>query len=161
MNMTSPDLIKDQSNIIKKETVLFVCTGNTCRSPMCAALFNHKYAGLTRYAISAGMSLPGNPISSNACFALREYGVPSTKNNDYEHHLSIALDEKMVRGAEIIIGVTSSHAMKLIMDYPAYASKITSFKSDIFDPYGGDEETYKFCLKKIDDALKEMFTENE
>ena len=42
--------------------VLFVCTGNTCRSPMCAALFNDRYAGLTRHAVSAGLMV-STPIA--------------------------------------------------------------------------------------------------
>ena len=144
---------------MKKDTVLFVCTGNTCRSPMCAALFNHKYAGLTRVAISAGLCANGGPISSNAAFVLREYGVKSAGDNDYRSHISRNVTEEMMHTADLVVGVSSQHALALISRFPAYASKITSFPKDIFDPVGGDEETYRFCLKLIDKALSEMFSE--
>ena len=67
----------------------------------------------------------------------------------------------MLANASLIVGVSSSHAMSLIMNYPQFASKITSFSKDIFDPFGGDDEMYAYCLKTIDSALSEMFTEDK
>ena len=146
---------------INKEKILFVCSGNTCRSPMCAALFNHKYAGLTRVGISAGLSADGSAISPNALFALREYGVKVSSVNDYKTHVSVSVDEQTIRDSSLVVGVTSAHALTLISRFPEYASKITSFSKDIFDPFGGDDEIYAYCLKTIDSALSEMFTEDK
>ena len=152
---------KNATPEIKKDAVLFVCSGNTCRSPMCAALFNHKYAGLTRHAISAGLSTGGEKISSSAVYALKKYGVKSTVDNDYENHVSRTVTAEMIDSAVTVIGVSSAHALSLIMRYPQYATKITSFDTDIFDPYGMDDEVYAYCLKKIDDALGKMFSSKE
>lgn len=146
---------------IKKDEVLFVCTGNTCRSPMCAALYNRKYAGLTSVGLSAGLSADGLPISKNAVLALREHGVQSDSYNNYESHISRTVTREMLESASIVVGVSSSHAMTLIMRFPEFASKITSFARDITDPFGGDEECYKRCLADIDIALGEMFASNK
>lgn len=142
---------------IQKDTILFVCTGNTCRSPMCAALYNQKYAGLTSFGISAGLSVDGSPIAHNAILALREYGVKSSGYNNYESHISSNVSRNMMETATLVVGVTSAHAMALIMRFPDLASKITSFARDISDPFGGDAECYTHCIETIDAAMSEMF----
>lgn len=158
--MESVNTLAEKTNEteIKKDVILFVCTGNTCRSPMCSALFNHKYAGLTKIASSAGLAADGTPISSSAVHALREFGVKNTPDNDFMSHVSRCVNEKMMKEAFLVVGVSSSHAMSLIMRFPAYASKITSFKRNISDPFCGDDETYRYCLKTIDEAMGEMFS---
>ncbi len=140
-----------------KETVLFVCTGNTCRSPMCAALFNDRFAGLTRHAVSAGLYADGSGISENAVRALENAGVRCTDGNDYVHHVSRNVTEEMVAEAEAVVGVTSSHAMQLMMKFPAYASKIAVLPTEISDPFGGDLARYEACLGDIDRALRAAF----
>lgn len=148
---------KTAEDLIPKDTVLFVCTGNTCRSPMCAALFNDRYAGLTRHAVSAGIFADGSGISENAVRALENAGVRCTEENDYKHHVSRTVTEKMIADAAVVVGVTSSHAMQLIMKFPAYASKIAVLPTEISDPFGGDLARYEACLGDIDRALRVAF----
>lgn len=149
---------KTEAAPIPQETILFVCTGNTCRSPMCAALFNDRYAGLTRHAISAGLMADGSPISANAVCALENAGIPSRKpDNDYKSHVSRNVTEEMMEQADIVVGVTSSHAMQLMMRFPSCASKITVMPTEISDPFGGDLARYETCLADIDRALKTAF----
>ncbi len=148
-----PD-VKEQSDA---DTVLFVCTGNTCRSPMAEALFNHLYANDTRCAASAGLFATGEPISKNAVSALMERGVLPTAKNDYRSHVSQSVNENILENAALVVAMTSSHAMQLIMRYPAYASKVAVMPKDITDPFGGDEEDYRRCLADIEEALKEAF----
>jgi len=160
--MISPELdtlpAKTDEFVLQKDTVLFVCTGNTCRSPMCAALFNDRYAGLTRHAVSAGLMADGSPISDNAVRALEHAGVPSRRpDNDYKSHLSRNVTEDMIKNAAVVVGVTSSHAMQLMLRFPAYASKIAVMPEEISDPYGGSLSRYEACLADIDRALRAAF----
>ncbi len=143
------------------DVVLFVCTGNTCRSPMAAALFNYLYGSESRRATSAGLYAAGEPISKNAVAALTDRCVPVTGDNDYPSHVSVCVSEEAIKSAALVVGVTSSHAMQLIMRYPAYASKIAVMPTDISDPYGGDEEAYKRCLRDIEEALGAAFGQGQ
>lgn len=141
----------------KKFSVLFVCTGNTCRSPMAAAIFNHLYNDGTRHALSAGLAAYGDPISENAKVVLMERGVLPTPENDYPSHISRRLDTDMLEKADLIVGLTSSHAMSIMMAYPAYASKIAVMPHDISDPYGGSTDDYRRTLNDIEESLREAF----
>ncbi len=148
---------KTLEELLPKETVLFVCTGNTCRSPMCAALFNDRYAGFTRHAVSAGLFADGTGISRNAVRALENAGVRCTSENDYKSHISRTVTESMMADADVVVGVTSSHAMQLMMKFPTYASKIAVLPTEISDPFGGDLTRYEACLADIDRALRVAF----
>ncbi len=132
----------------KRKKLIFVCTGNTCRSPMAEAVFNFDYGDSGYLAISAGLMADGSPISENALDALFEEGYrvkgrPSSRQ----------LTEEMVAEADIVVGISASHAMQIIMVYPQFASKVYSMPFDITDPYGGSLETYKACLADIKKAL--------
>ena len=138
--------------------VCFVCTGNTCRSPMAAALLRAK--GLR--ATSAGLFATGVPIAENAVAALEKAGVPSTPDNPYASHRSRGIDEETVEACDCIVGMTSAHALQLMAAFPAHARKITCMPHDIPDPFGGDEAAYDACLAAIEAGLCELFfAENE
>ncbi len=152
---------KKYDGIITPKVYLFVCSGNTCRSPMCEAVFNDKYANESRFAISAGLYGDGSPISANAIAALEEFGIKSRPGNDYANHISTTLNESMIKSADYIYGVTSSHAFSMIIKFPEYASKISSLPTEISDPFGGDVEDYKKCLEDIIASFDMMFGEKK
>ena len=139
------------SQIPAREFYLFVCSGNTCRSPMAAALFNHYYGTDTRIAESAGLFADGSPMSENAFLALKQAGITPPE------HISRPVNETLIRQATQVIGITAAHADSLIWSCPHFASKITKLPIDIPDPFGGDLAVYQKCLETIKQALFEMF----
>ena len=87
-----------------------------------------------------------------------ERGVLPTPSNDYRHHVSRNLDEKIMSEADLAVAITGSHAMELMFRYPSYASKIAVMSEDIPDPYGGDDDVYRKCLEKIESVLTASFS---
>ncbi len=144
-----------------RKRILFVCTGNTCRSPMAAAVYNARYAGMDSLATSAGLAADGSGISRNAALALAAEGILSEAGNAWQNHISHTVTETDVASAAMVVGITSRHAMSLIFAFPEAAGKITSLPMDIPDPYGGDEMKYGVCLAQIETALEVMFGQHD
>lgn len=143
----------------QKKKLVFVCTGNTCRSPMAAALYNHLFTGGEFFASSAGLYADGSPISEKAVDALMERGVLPTPSNDYRRHVSRSLDEKVMREADLIVAISGSHAMEIMFRHPAHASKIAVLSEDVPDPYGGGADVYRACLDMLERILLDSFGE--
>ncbi len=141
----------------KIKRVCFVCTGNTCRSPMAAAYVNGRLSDKGIYAISAGLSpAVGMPISENAVSALEAQGIESAEDNMYKLHTARLITEEDIKNSDEVIGITARHAMALIAAYPQYAGKINAMPRDIPDPYGGSREEYSECLCEIIKGISEM-----
>lgn len=154
----SPELYGE--SLMPRETtkVCFVCTGNTCRSPMAAAVYNHLNKGSDRYAVSMGLyAADGMAISDNAARALEESGITSDRNNPYLDHTAQSCDREKLSGCDYIVGITEAHTLELISRYPELASKIYSMPESISDPWGGDLSVYKSCLTEIEKGIKELF----
>lgn len=143
--------------------VCFVCTGNTCRSPMAAAALN--YLGKGKYiAESAGiMADRGAPINPKALEALKKANIKPTERVDYEKHEARQLNMGIIESCDKIVAVGAGHAMAIIQSFPLCASKITSFEKSVSDPFGKDQAAYDACLEEIIERLKDAFvlpTEN-
>lgn len=134
--------------------VLFVCTGNTCRSPMARAALMHLCAEDPRLAGraeigSAGLyAASGAPMSGNAQKALAAAGIPVPE------HGARGVDEGIVNRADLILALTQGHGKELLRRFPAVRDKVFPLgEADIPDPFGGDEAIYRACLKAILNAL--------
>lgn len=156
--------------------VCFVCTGNTCRSPMAAAVANHlakleldaypepARAAMTPRveAISAGLAAhEGDPIAANARLALERAGIQPVPAQDYRDHTAHNLPPEIADQCDRIIGMTGEHVMGLLMRFPMYAGKIEGMPEPIPDPYGGDEETYRAALEAITRGVRKLLFEEE
>lgn len=132
--------------------VLYVCTGNICRSPMAEGILN-KLAldcGLDIQAFSAGTSAWGGPATNHAVRAVEElYDV------DISNHESQALTPNLAEGADIIICMESHHLRQAHRTAPG--KNVTTMKlfayndkhGRIDDPYGGDYNIYRNCAQEI------------
>ena len=140
----------EQENIRR---VCFVCTGNTCRSPMAAALYNHLHAGEPTHAFSAGLCAnEGEPIALNALLALKGRGVVSNAQNNYEVHKSQMLTKEMVDLSDAVYALTSRHYLALCTAFPEEIDKFHVL-GEIADPYGGSLDLYRQTLAEIEEAL--------
>ncbi len=115
------------------KSYLFVCTGNTCRSPMAEVIFNDllKKRGLHPTASSAGiMGWPGQSASQNAIEAMREIGL------DLSKHRSRLLTQAMLGPYDQIYVMSASHLSSSQQPASESFAKIQIPGYVIADPYG-------------------------
>lgn len=142
--------------------ILFVCTGNTCRSPLAQALALDLCAaelGVAPEAVlahglsfaSAGTSaLPGQPASAGSLAAAAEAGL------DLQAHQSQQLDHELLRRADLVFCLAQSHRRAILAEAPETAGKLLLLRPDgrdIGDPYGGELPVYRRVRDEIRAAL--------
>jgi glycine hydroxymethyltransferase len=141
------------------KTILFVCTGNVCRSPMAEGLFRHAVRGRGDYrVVSAGVgAVDGQPPSAHAVRALKELNI------DIGRQRSRMLTSELVNQADYIFGMTHGHVDAVMLLYPQAAEKtfllrefddtLDPFEKDISDPIGGSYEVYLACRDQIEQGI--------
>ena len=138
--------------------LLFVCTKNTCRSPMAEAYVNSFGPAAGIFACSAGLCVSSErPISKGAVFALRSEGIISNEFNPYEAHRSRQISAGMAEEFDRIIGVTENHAALIARSFPEAAGKTVALPGVTIDPYGSVPEVYAACLKQIISGIRALF----
>jgi len=126
--------------------ILFVCTGNTCRSPMAAALLRHALGRRSGFRVqSAGVAAQsGAPASPETVAILKESGI------DLEHHRSRPITSEMVREAMLILAMTRKHRETVLELFPEAGERVFllgEFTGDpslreIPDPLGSGRSAY-------------------
>lgn len=148
-----------------QKRVCFICTGNTCRSPMAEAVANALAKEKCRgerasipftAALSRGLwANEGDPISPLAIRALEEAGIQAVFP-DYHEHRAKNLTAEEAECFDLLVGMTAAHCMQLMMRFPALAPRIVCMPTEIPDPFGGDLEEYRDCLCRILEGVKAL-----
>ncbi len=141
------DNILDLDNL---KSVLFVCTGNTCRSPMAEGVFAATCKGV--FVSSAGlMTEDGMRATDNAIYAAAKMKI------DISSHKSRQITIDMVKDADLVLTMTQAHK-KMLSGFPnVYTlSEFAGEKGDITDPFGMGEEEYLLCLEEIKNYIEKI-----
>lgn len=104
--------------------ILFVCTGNTCRSPMAEGMFRQmaEQAGIRIEVRSAGVAAAGGtPISPQARIVLRDKGIKDELRSDM-------LDRNLTEWADLILTMTMNHKRFVIERFPDAVTKVHTLK---------------------------------
>jgi len=131
--------------------ILFVCTGNTCRSPIAESIFNEINELKNHCASSAGIAtVYGSKASKNAVLVVNE-----NLQKDISNRKAIQLTMDLLAEADLVLTMTSSIANILVKKYPNDSIKIFSLsnyingESDVLDPFGGSVYFYSETFDQL------------
>lgn len=133
--------------------IVFICTGNTCRSPMAQGLFQKLLAerGIDSITCdSAGLfAAEGEPAALNAVIAAEELGA------DLSQHRSKTLPPELLQTADLFVVMMPNHA-GVLKSAGVPEERIRVLGGGIGDPYGGDIELYRASRDQIYNALQDL-----
>lgn len=137
--------------------VMFLCTGNTCRSPLAAALAGRNSAGV-RFESAGLQALPGQPASLGSQAVARAYGV------DLSDHVSRPLSRELLHQVDWVIGMTRTHVALFkrrfghgyggkigLLGLPAedFAQRRSQPGEEVGDPFGGAPDAYEAMGRQV------------
>lgn len=149
--------------------IIFVCTGNTCRSPMAEALMKNKMNSIdvhkkNKYKVSsAGIFATGEgPSIFSTKVMWKKYGI------DISNHVSRRLTAEMIEEATLVLCMEMNQA-EMIKNFicPNERDKVFTLRNyvgldgEIIDPYGSDESIYEECARLIDEAVTKLMIKEE
>ena len=147
--------------------IVFVCTGNTCRSPLAEGLCKVRLAEKLGCHIgeledrgylvrSAGLAAgPGFPAANEAVEVAAKYGA------DLTEHESRPLTLELAERADHLVVMTRGHAQALVGQLPAGSAQprlLSPEGDDVADPIGGSREVYEACARQLDEGIRSLIT---
>ena len=136
--------------------ILFVCTGNSCRSPMADLYFNALCRQAGRDDLEAGsagiFAWDGSPISRQAAAVMAEYSIDSSGFR------SARFPPELAREYDLLVAMTESHRQAMVEIAPSAAGKIRLLADgDVPDPFGGSVGHYTRVFEAMKPALDALF----
>jgi L-threonylcarbamoyladenylate synthase len=169
--LVEPGIVTEsQINRMTGKVILFVCTGNTCRSPLAEGMFRKLLAGRLGCSLdelpdrgytvlSAGLAAAeGAPAAPESIEVARKYGA------DLESHVSQPLTDELLAQADYVFTMTNSHRDSILFARPDVADRVSLLSAeelDIPDPIGGGWREYESCGCEIARHLEALLNELE
>lgn len=145
--------------------ILFVCTGNTCRSPMAEGILRSmaEKRDLKLEVKSAGISVyNGDLASKNSIEAMKKIDI------DISGHFATQLNSDLIQEADLVLTLSSSHKDFIVSNYPWSREKVFTLneyaygvKKDITDPYGKNLAFYERTRDEIYQAVLNAIEKEE
>ncbi len=128
--------------------IIFVCAGNTCRSPMAEGIAK-KHNDKTTFESRGIAAADGHYASVYSIEAMKSMGI------DISHHRAKNITENDLDADKF---VCMEETIKLVLQryFNIPEEKVIVLGDGISDPYGGDLQRYEECAKQIDEALKKL-----
>ena len=138
----------------KYNKLIFVCSGNTCRSPMAEAIYKNLDKETDIKVFSRGLVvLFGEPINPKAEIVLKKHDL------EINNHISKGLKESEIDENTLILTMTNTHKRKIQNTYPNAVNVFTikeyvGENGDVVDPYGGSLVEYEECYIELARLVK-------
>lgn len=130
-------------------TVVFVCTGNICRSPMAEAMARHlerRHGDRVAFSSAGTHAVVGNAATPQAVAAVGELGIA------LRWHRARQLTPEVVAGADLLVALHPQHVEHIRRSFPDARVELLAA---VPDPYGMDDATYRAVRDQIAEALSE------
>ncbi|MFJ7648922.1 low molecular weight protein arginine phosphatase [Lysinibacillus sp. NPDC097279] len=137
--------------------ILFVCTGNTCRSPMAEAILKQKQIDNVQVRSAGIYAMPNAEMSAHAQQVLNEANMA-------HQHAATQLSMAEIEWADLILTMTTAHRDTIIANYPNKEEKVFTLKEYVYegslenvvDPYGGNKAIYEETFTELEKLVEQL-----